>query len=316
MDKLVIKAPVNSLNSAKMQIAAGADEIYLSYLSDDIKDLSFSGRGKQSFNKIKTQMSYSDFKDIIDYAHSKNVKVDLAANVPMSGNDPDGGRVFKDRYLKYIHEAVEAGVDDIIVGDLGNLLLVAKEELSVDITAGVFFAPQNISFINMLRKLGASKVCLPHHFTLDEIKDIVNGTDIKIEIFAHFGCSFIESTCSLYHHASENIDFGIPCRGCYKIESNNEEKNILDMGEDCSVCQMKEIIDSGVSSVKIIGRELDYKLASTITYVYRFVIDHLYNGEKIEDILNELKRTIDFSFWERNFCKTNRCKYKNTEYYI
>lgn len=316
MDKLIIKAPVNSLNSAKMQITAGADEIYLSYLSDDIKNLSFSGRGKQSFNKINTQMKYIEFKKIIEYAHEKNVRVDLAANVPMSGNDPDGERTFKTKYLNYIKEAIDAGIDDIIVGDLGNLLMLSKLNLGVDITAGVFFATQNIPFVNMLHDLGVYKVCLPHHFTIDEVKEIIQNTNMKIEIFAHFGCSFVESTCSLYHHASEEIDFGIPCRACYKVKDTKEERNILDMGEDCAVCQMKEIIDSGVSSVKIIGRELDYKLTSTITYVYRFVIDHLYNDERIEDILKQLYTLIDFDFWKRNFCDAERCKYKNTSYYI
>lgn len=315
MDKLVIKAPVNSLESAKMQIQAGADEIYLSYLSDAIKNLSFSGRGKQSFNKIKTQMSYAEFKKIVEYAHSKRIRVDLAANVPMSGNDPNGGREFKTKYISYIKEAISAGVDDIIVGDLGNLLMLCDLDLDVDITAGVFFAVQNIPFVNMLHKMGAKKVCLPHHFTVKEMKEIVEGTDVRIEAFAHFGCSFVEASCSLYHHASEDIDFGIPCRACYSV-GKNQTCNILDMGEDCSVCRMKDIIDAGISSVKIIGRELDYKLASTITYVYRYVIDSLYDGSSTEEILKELHKRIDFDFWKRNFCDVNRCKYKDTQYYI
>ena len=82
MKKIKIKAPVNSLQSAKMQIAAGAEEIYLSYSSNDINALSFSGRGKESFNKIKTQMRYEEFQEIIRILHINIMFfVDLAANV-------------------------------------------------------------------------------------------------------------------------------------------------------------------------------------------------------------------------------------------
>ena len=316
MEKIKIKAPVNSLQSAKMQIAAGAEEIYLSYLSNDIEALSFSGRGKESFNKIKTQMEYDEFQDIIEFAHKHNVFVDLAANVPMSGNSENPANSFHKRYLAYVERAIQAGVDGVIVGDLGNLYMLQEYKNKIRLTAGVFFGTLNCSQIELLEKLGAKKVCLPHHFSIEEISEIVQKSNIDIEIFGHFGCSFIESTCSLYHHASEEIDFGIPCRAKYCIAHSNNLVNILDMGEDCSLCQMDQILKTGIASIKIIGRELDYKLASTITYVYNFVLQKLYEGKSIQEALSLIKNKIDFGFWQKNFCDTNRCKYVNNHYYI
>jgi len=316
MDKLSIKAPVNSLTSAKMQIKSGANEIYLSYISDKIKNLSFSGRGKTSINKVQTQMNYTDFCKIIELAHHNNVKVELAANVPMSGDSPGGGHEFQNEYIEYIREAITAGIDGIIVGDLGNLILLNKVDISTHITASTFFGVQNLFHVLQLEKLNVDKVCLPHHFTFEEMKAICDKTSMDIEVFAHFGCSFIESTCSLYHHASEKIDFGVPCRANFKIDGDDTCENILDMGEDCALCKLPEIIESGVKSIKMIGRELDYKLSSTITYVYSYAIQELTKGKNIHFILNELKNKIDFSFWDKSFCSIKRCKYNDFSYYI
>ena len=74
--------------------------------------------------------------------------------------------------------------------------------------------------------------------------------------FGHFGCSFIESTCSLYHHASEEIDFGIPCRAKYCVRHSKKLVNILDMGEDCSLCQMDQILKTGITSIKSLEENL------------------------------------------------------------
>lgn len=88
------------------------------------------------------------------------------------------------------------------------------------------------------------------------------------------------------------------------------------MGEDCSLCQMDQILKTGITSIKIIGRELDCKLSSTITYVYNFMLQKLYEGMSIQDTLSLIKKNIDFSFWQKNFCDVNRCKYVNSQYYI
>lgn len=316
MNRPTIKAPINSLESAKMQIRAGAGEIYGGYLSNKITNLSFSGRGKEDYNKIKTHMNYEEFKEIIKYAHENKVKVEFTANVPMTGDDPDGGDFFQRNYLEYVRKAVEAGVDRVIVGDIGNIMYLRENNITIPITSSTFLGTMNSQQVVLLERLGVNKVVLPHHMKFEEIAKIRERTNIEIEIFGHFGCSFIESTCSMYHHASEDINLGIPCRGCYNICGSDKELNILDTGEDCSLCSLPQIMESGVDSIKIIGRELDYKFTSSITFIYNYVMSRIEAGKKIHCILEEVKSKYDFDFWEKNFCKSNRCKYLNTKYYI
>jgi len=316
MIKPRIKAPVNSYESCKLQIKAGAGEIYVGYLSDRIKKLSFSGRGKESYNKTKTHVNYDEFKKIVKLAHEHGVIVEFAANMPMIGDDPDGGTKFQEYFLEYIQGAILAGVDRLIVGDLGNIIYLRKKGIKLPITASVFLATINSEQGLLLKDLGVDKLCLPHHLTFDEIKSIKEVTGLDVEIFAHFGCSFIESTCSLYHHANEEINFGLPCRGIYYLDKTDESTTILDTGEDCALCALPEIIDAGVTSIKIVGREMDYKLTSTITFIYNYALSSLERGEKMDNIMSHIKERFDFDFWEKGFCDTERCKYINTEYYI
>lgn len=316
MHNPIIKAPINSYESAMMQIKAGAGEIYGGYLSDKVTSLSFSGRGKESYNKIHTHMEYSEFKKVIKLAHENNVKVEFTANVPMMGDDPDGGDLYQKNYLNYVNYAVAAGVDRIIVGDLGNIIYLRKNNVKTPITASTFLGTMNVQQAILLERLGVNKVVLPHHTRMDEIAKIKKKCNLEIEVFGHFGCSFIEGTCSMYHHASEDINLGVPCRGCYKISNTNLETNILDAGEDCSLCALPKLISTGIDSIKIIGRELDYKFTSSITFIYNYALTKLSEGEKIKDILEELRTKYDFEFWTNSFCKANRCKYLNDKYYI
>lgn len=314
MTNLKIKAPINSYKSALMQINAGAGELYGGFLSNKISSLSFSGRGNSSYNGVRTHMGYEEFKDVVKLAHSRGVKVELTANVPMIGDDPNGGTTFQNNYLDYVNLAIEAGVDGVIVGDLGNIIfLINNNKIKIPITASTFLATMNVGQAKMLEDIGVKKVVLPHHLRLDEIRNIKNNTNLGIEIFGHFGCSFIESTCSMYHYANEKINIGIPCRAKFRLK-NGQLSNILDAGEDCSICALPKLIKLDISSIKIIGRELDYNFTSAITYVYHTAISKLEAGIPISEILNEILAKYDF--WKENFCNFNRCKYLNTRYYI
>ena len=102
-------------------------------------------------------MRYEEFQEIIEFAHQHNVFVDLAANVPMSGNSENPENSFHKKYLEYVERAIQAGVDGVIVGDLGNLYMLQDYKNKIRLTAGVFFGTLNCSQIELLENLGAKK---------------------------------------------------------------------------------------------------------------------------------------------------------------
>lgn len=314
-NKLSIKAPANSIKGAKMQIAAGASELYVGLEFDYFNEFTFSGRTKKSnFNNKSTVLKLDELKKIVEIAHKKNVLIEFVANVPSLSeiNSTDA----RENFLQYVKTAVEAGVDRVIVGDIGNIIYLRENGITIPITASTFLATLNTYQIKFLEKLGVKKIVLPHPIKLEEIKTIVNSTDLEIEIFGHFGCSFIESTCNLIHRTNEELDVGIPCRGCYKIQNSNEESSILDVNEDCTLCQLKEIIDTGVDSIKIIGRDVDPEFMANITAIYSLAIEYYSKGCSKNEVLDIIKEEFDFEPWKKQFCDHNRCKYLNTQYYI
>lgn len=318
MKRVIIKAPANSFRGAKMQIEAGAGELYCGFDTDYFGEITFSGRNKEScFDKNPTLMSYEDFAKTVKYAHERGVLVELVANNPISTDSNfKQNNNYRDQYLKYVQMGLEAGVDRIIVGDIGNIIFLREAGIKAKITASTFIGALNNYTVDFLEEIGIEKIVLPHNFTLEEIKAFTEHTNIKVEIFGHFGCSFLEGACGLLHVNNENLTTGIPCRAMFKINNGTEEINILDVNEDCSICQMDKVMEIGVESIKTIGRDLTPEFMSGITAAYSMAIDLFLEGLKKDEVLSTIKEEIDFTQWEKTFCCQDRCKYLKNEYYI
>ncbi len=319
MKKVIIKAPVNTLQGAHMQADAGAGEFYCGFEYNDYgNNITFSGRTKYScFDKRKTVLSYDDFVETVAFAHANGIKVELVANVPWANNcNFTGEKDTRKHYLDYVKRGIDAGVDRVIVGDLGNLLYLKNSGINIPITISTFLITLNKSTLKFYEEMGIDKVVLPHPLSIEEIKDITQSTKVKIEIFGHFGCSFLEGTCGLLHLNNPNFQTGIPCRAKYRIKETSEEINILDVNEDCSLCQLDKIMETGVDSIKTIGRDLDPGFMAGITAVYSRAIDLFLEGKDNREVLETIKEEMDFSLWEQVFCNYDRCKYLSNAYNI
>ncbi|WP_167959146.1 peptidase U32 family protein [Anaerosporobacter faecicola] len=320
MKRVLIKAPINSYEGAQMQIEAGAGEFYAGFEYDFRmgKGLTFSGRAiKSCFDKRKTVLTYEDFKKSVDLAHQNGVLVELVANVP-SINDSEfiSKNSIRENYLDYVKRGIDAGVDRVIVGDLGNLLYLKEKGIHTPITVSTFLACMNKASIRFFEDLGVEKIVLPHPFSLAEIKELAQNTTLKVEIFGHFGCSFLEGTCGLLHLNNEHLQTGIPCRAKYRVRKTGEVINILDVNEDCSLCNLDKIMETGVDSIKTIGRDLDPLFMASITAAYSLAIELFLQGKSKEEVLGQIKEELDFGYWEDVFCNGNRCKYIDYKYNI
>jgi putative protease len=315
MAKMKLKVPVNSLMSAKQQIKAGADEFYMAFASDVFSNVTFSGRGRKSAIGQKTEVGYEEFKEIVKLAHDNNVLVEMAANTYRMTDDSDGGIDMQSKYLSYVEKGIDAGADRIIVADIGNIVSVKKRFPDIPITASVFFEAFNIYHVKFLESLGVQKIVLDHCVTIPEIEALVKNSNLEIEVFCQLGCSFMQYTCSLYHSTVEKANLGLPCRAKYKINGYSESCSILDTAEDCAICALPKLKDAGVSSIKVTGRDKEYKFITSITHIYSLVLSLIEQGLSIKEIHRILDEKYDFGWWRQGFCNEKRCKYKHTEYY-
>lgn len=301
-----VMSPVSSLNTARMQILAGADEIYVGLDYDTFQNVSFSGRGRFNNKGKKVSPCLDELKEIIILAHEHNVIVNFAANTSHMSQSKDN-RIEED-YQAYVRAGIEAGVDQIIVGDMGNLLLLNEMKVNKPIVASVFLATFNTEAIQFWKTLGVTRVVLPHHVSLEEIKMIKENVDIEIEIFAGVGCSNIDGSCCFLHNCGENCDLGIPCKAGYQLD-NGMIVSALDSTLDCLLCNLKDLYEIGIDVIKIIGRDQDAAFTSAMTRIHKDFIEKIRNEKALEfeEIHNSLRQ---IPWWIEEFCKKNKCKFK------
>lgn len=326
---LKIKAPVNSINSTKEQINAGADEIYLGLFSPEwFANLSFSHRGISNLQTdvagcLKTQ---KDLVEIVEIAHSQGVKVSYTANFFNLADTPINEANNKDLstgYLDYVKIAIDSGVDTVIIANINQALLIKKAGLNIPLSASCLFMCSNEYYYHILKSLGIKSFVLPHDTNFLVMEKFVSLNQQKenkceIGIFGHFSCGMLSGGCHWYHKFGESIDLGYPCRNEYFVSSSGEGKDrkrlpIFNFNSDCSICQLSEIIKIGIDSIKIVGKSSSSNLISKITRIYRWVIDNLKNNANINDIHKELLQKE--SWWANMYCKNKSCKYSRNNIY-
>lgn len=290
-------APAESFETAVNVIEAGADEIYLGLETPGFINLNLSGRGRSCNVKDAAEL-----KDIVDYAHTNGVQVDYTVNTPFMADS------IEDDYVRHVLRGVDAGVDALIVGEFGALVLLHEMDTGLPIHASVLLNNFNQGQIRMLAGMGVAKVVLPFKITVEEIRELT-GLGVELEVFGQFGCSNINGTCHLIHSADEAVQLGLPCRANYRVSADGRLHAILDAGTDCSLCSLGQLMDAGVTAVKIVGRCMNPEMIRTIIQIYRTGIDMAMNGTSPAGIKAWVLEEIPL--W-MILCEQGRCKYLRT----
>lgn len=304
-----LKVPVNSYESAVMQIEAGANEIYLGLEEPSLKRMSFSARAQITSKGIRSNLSLEEFEKITAYAHANNVNVDFTVNCQHVCNSKDD--FYRKNYLEYVKRGADFGVDALIVADIGNLIAIRQAGIDTPIIAGSYFSIFNSETVKLLRDFGVFRVVLPDHVLLEEIKSIKENTDLEVEVFIGYGCANLCGSCNFCHNNGEEYDLGVPCRGIYK-RNDGEVGNFIDSCQDCAICSIGDLKDIKVDSLKLIGRETDCTTAATTTKMYRNAIDMYEKTGKMDR--NEIISMIPW--WSEVMCPNNRCRYKENKVVI
>lgn len=332
MTKII--APVSSYEGAVRVVDAGADELYCGVRLPGLKFISYSGR--PAFCNLQ---DYDELSQIVQYAHSKNVTVNLTANLPFMAD------VLERTVKSFIKRSVACGVDALIVADMGTLLLIQNMKLDIPIYAGSYFIARNGEAAKFLRKLGVSRLIAPPDSTLDDLEQLVKSSSMEIEAFVHGeGCSNVGGNCYLLHSgrphkekyqsydeapvspiASDpdddktlvSISKRIPCIFNYEVfeidvesgaMSEGQQLPIMDSFTFCSLCYLPDLIRIGIGGVKIVGRCAPIEFQERVTRLYRRFID-LAQQNEMDTFQSELLRLREQSAELNRLCASQRCFY-------
>lgn len=308
-----IMAPVSSVEAANFYAKNGIKEVYVGVESlekHNMKNVTFTGRSKRLDNGNSTQLkNFDELQEVVNICHKKDIKVNFTANIR---NLPEA---LNKNYIEYVEKAIEVGVDTLIVGSIGSLILLNQKNYNIPIHSSTFFYPFNKKNVDFFHDLNVKRIIMPTALTLDEIKEVKDyiksrNYNMEIEVFSHFGCSNINGRCNMFHNPPTL------CRGRYEVydsDSNliKEDYNFLDAGKDCSICSLKKLMDCGVDSLKIMGRGLPLSLVGSLAVFYNNAIRKIVNGEDVREVRKDLLKKAPW--WEISYCKDQRCLYRITD---
>ncbi|MDP3989928.1 MAG: DUF3656 domain-containing protein [archaeon] len=278
MNKLILLAPVGDFESLVAAIHNGADAVYL---------------GPKLFNarRLAGNFTIDQLKKVIQYAHLYQVKVYLTLNTLIKNNEIGA-------FLNQVSIAQQFGADAIILQDLTFAPLIKKHFPNLEIHASTQATIMNSSSIKYWQKY-VDQFVLTRELTKKEVRTIFDKTKAKLEIFVHGHlCSSYSGQClisSLIGKRSGNR--GMCASSCRK--QYNGENYLLSAKDLCMIGNIKDIVDSGATTVKIEGRMKPAEYVATTTKAYREQIDSLISGHNkpiTNEKINELKMAFNREF--------------------
>jgi len=316
-----ILAPAGDYDKLVAAIQYGADAVYL---------------GGEEFSMRVACDNFSDdqLKKGIDFAKENGRKIYIAANVIMKNENIDIIADFANKIYNY-------GADAVIVSDIGAFDVIKRNVPNLDIHISTQANTNNYASANMWHKLGASRVVLSREMTYDEVKKVREKTDkdLELELFVHGAmCVSYSGRCLLSSFMTgREANRGAcaqPCRWKYYLMEEKRPGEYMPVFENdsgsyffnskdlCLIEFLPEIVDAGVSSLKIEGRvKSEYYVANTVK-AYRQELDryfenpdkYVFDKSQLEELGKVSHRVYSYGFWHG--APTNDGQIYNSSAYI
>lgn len=254
-------SPVGDFECLKAAVQNGADSVYFG--AD-----SFSARA------FARNFTLEDLKKAIHYAKIRGVKTNLTLNTLIKDNE------WK-KALNLAKTAYEAGIDSIIVQDLGLGIKLIELFPDLSIHASTQMTVHNLNGALALQELGFKRIVLARELSLNEIEYIRKNTNIEIECFAHGAlCISYSGQClfsSILGGRSGNRGkCAQPCRLPYELFEDTKKIDagyLLSTRDLCSLECIPSFIQAGVKCLKIEGRMKSPEYVATVTRIYKKYIN-------------------------------------------
>ncbi|MGA9702185.1 peptidase U32 family protein [Pseudomonas sp.] len=256
---LELLSPARDVAIAREAILHGADAIY-------IGGPSFGAR-HNACNDV------SDIAQLVEFARRYHARVFTTINTILHDNELEPAR-------KLIHQLYDAGVDALIVQDLGVMELdIPPIELHASTQTDI----RTLGRAKFLDQAGFSQLVLARELNLQEIRAIADETDAAIEFFIHGAlCVAFSGQCNISHaqngRSANRGDCSQACRLPYTLKDDQGrvvafEKHLLSMKDNNQSANIRALVEAGVRSFKIEGRYKDMGYVKNITAYYRQRLD-------------------------------------------
>ncbi|MBQ4527890.1 MAG: U32 family peptidase [Clostridia bacterium] len=284
-NKLEILAPGASFIALKAAIDSGADAVYF-------------GGAKFGARANAINLSNDEISEAVVYAHLRGAKLYVTVNTLIGDSELEDAFEF----LKFCYEA---GVDAVIVQDLGIAQIIKKHFPKMKLHASTQMTIHSLEGVLQAEKLGFDRVVLSRELSFEEIKYIAQRCHAELEVFVHGAlCMSYSGQCLfssfLGGRSGNRGACAQPCRLAYTLMNSQgdtvseKDKYLLSLRDLCLVDYIKELQSIGVKSLKIEGRMKSEAYVSAVCGIYNKYRD----GGKVD---NEDRALLENIFSRNGF---------------
>ena len=297
---LELLSPAGDMERLTMSVLYGADAVYLAGTSFGMR--SFAGN-----------FTPEELPKAVAFAHSHGVKVHVTVNT-MPRNDEIA------TLPPYLEQLQDAGVDALIVADMGAFMLAGKYAPKCQRHISTQQSIANYECAQAWYDLGAQRVVLARELSLDEIRTIREKTskDLEIETFGHGAmCVSYSGRCLLSNYMtgrdSNRGACAQPCRYEYALMEEKRPGEYFPVFEDekgtyimnsrdmCTIDHLKDLMDAGIDCIKIEGRAKSAYYAAIVTGAYRHAIDDVVAGRSIDPVWRDEVEHVSHRYYSTGF---------------
>lgn len=271
-----ILSPAGDLERLKWALTYGADAVYI-------------GGYNYSLRANANNFSIDDIKEAVTFAHSLNKKVYVTVNILFHNNDLNG----LDEYLSTLSNL---GVDAFIVSDMSVIKRINKLKLKPEIHISTQESSTNKYTFKFWENLNATRVVLGRECSKEDIIDIKNNTNLELEVFIHGAmCTSYSGRCVLSNYVTKRDSNRGGCSQVCRFVFNMEDYTDFQIAsKDLSMIDyLEDLINIGVSSLKIEGRMRSMYYIATVVDAYKRVRDMIENKCLTEEKLSYYKKILN-----------------------
>ena len=315
MKKLELLSPAGDMERLKMSVLYGADAVYLA--GTDFGMRSFAG----NFTPEELPLA-------VKYAHDHGVKAHVTVNTM-----PRNEEVVN--LPAYLEQLQDAGVDALILADLGAFTLAGKYAPKCQRHISTQQSIANYECAQAWFDLGAQRVVLARELGLDEVRTIREKTpkELEIETFGHGAmCVSYSGRCLLSNYMtgrdSNRGACAQPCRYQYALVEEKRPGEYFPVFEDergtyilnsrdmCMIDHLKDLMDVGIDCIKIEGRAKSAYYAAIVTGAYRHCIDDIAAGRPIDPVWRDEVEHVSHRIYSTGFYYGEPGQYVENSRYI
>lgn len=297
MKELELLAPAGSLKTLKAVIHAGADAVYL-------------GGSMFGARAYANNFNEEELLEAIRFGHIHGRKIILAVNTLLK--EYELGQLYD-----YLHPYYEAGLDAVIVQDMGVMEFIKTHFPNLPIHTSTQMTITNVEGARLLKEQGVERVVTAREMSLEEIQRIHDEVGMELESFIHGALCYCYSGQCLFSsiiggRSGNRGRCAQPCRLSYEVLQGEKSLTghhatpILSLKDMCTLPFLYELADHGVYSFKIEGRMKTPEYAAGVVSIYRKYMDSYLDGSRIPVEKKDIRALLELG---------NRGGFTNGYYY-